>query len=142
MGLLILIEFCLIVISLYFYDPIMIQLLFNCIELHSISPNYDYPCMLSYFIEVIAFYGDFDGFSYYKVMIEVFKLISSLRDTELKFSKRIYEFMKFIWNMMIFNLYGYYCKFKSLLWLFMKVYEIMKSKDDFNYDYVYENVKV
>ena len=52
--------------------------------------------MLRYFIEIIAFYGDFDGFSYYKVTIGVLKLISSLRDIELKFSKRIYEIIKFI----------------------------------------------
>ena len=121
---LILIGFCLIVISFYFYDPIMIQLVFNCIELHSISWNYDYPCMLRYSIKDIAFYGDFDGFSYYKVIIGVFKLISLLWDIKLKFWKRIYEIMKCIWNMMIFNLYDYYCKFKSLLWLFMKAYDM------------------
>ena len=39
-----------------------------------------------------------------------------------------------------FNLYDCYCEFKSLLWLFMKVYETLKSKDDFDYDYVYENL--
>ena len=50
-----------------------------------------------------------------------FILISSLWDIELKFSKEnlwIYEDYDDL------NLYGYYSEFMSLLWLFMRDYEI------------------
>ena len=52
-------------------------------------------------------------------MIDVFKLISSLWDIELKFSKE----NLWIWEVEeIYYLYGHYCQFMSLLWLFMQIY--------------------
>ena len=71
------------------------------------------------FITNIAIIGWFDGISFYKVMIDVFKLISSLWEIELKFSKEN------LWNWYVEEIdynYSHFWQFMSLIWLLMKDY--------------------
>ena len=84
--------------------------------------KFDYLCMIEIYVFKIVFIGWFDEFSCNKVMNWDFILISSLWDIDLKFFKENLWIYEDIWWFL--NIYGYYCKFMSLLKLFMKYYEI------------------